>query len=61
MDPVVGDYRALLLRLHHLDDSSVGLDVRCVVYLVEHDLGGVAYPDRGRCAGLVHRVVGEHV
>ena len=59
--PVVGDSGALLLCLHHLDDGPVRLDVRGVVDLVEHDLGGVPYPDRSGGPGLVHRVVGEPV
>ena len=61
VDPVVGDIGALLLRLHHLDDRPVRLDVRGVVDLVEHDLGRVPYPDRSGGPGLVHRVVGEPV
>ena len=61
MYPVVGDSGALLLRLHHLDDGPVGLDVCGVVYLVEHNLRCVTYSDRSRGPGLVHRVVGESV
>jgi len=61
VDPVVGDNRALLLCLHHLHHSPVGLDVRRVVDLVEHDLRGVAYPDSRRGPRPVHRVVGESV
>ena len=59
--PVVGDSGALLLRLHHLDDGPVGLDVCGIVYLVEHNLRCVTYSDRSRGPGLVHRVVGESV
>ena len=59
--PVVGDGGALLLRLHHLDDGPVRLDVCSVVYLVEHNLRRVTYPDRSRGPGFVHRVVGESV
>ena len=59
--PVVGDCGALLLRLHHLDDGPVRLDVCGVVDLVEHYLGRVPYPDRSGGPGLVHRVVGEPV
>ena len=59
--PVVGDSGALLLRLHHLDDGPVRLDVCGVVDLVEHYLGRVPYPDRSRGPCLVHRVVGEPV
>ena len=61
VDPVVGYHRALLLALHHLHDRAVGLDVRGVEDLVEHDLRGVADPDGGGGSGLVHRVVGEPV
>ena len=61
VDPVVSHYRALLLRLHHLDNSPIGLDVCRVVYLVEHDLRRFTDPDGGRSTGLVHRVVREHV
>ena len=59
--PVVGDSCALLLRLHHLDNGPVRLDVCSVVYLVEQNLGRVAYPDRSRGSCFVHRVVGESV
>ena len=59
--PVVGDSGALLLRLHHLDDGPVRLDVCSVVYLIEHNLRRVTYSDRSRGPGLVHRVVGESV
>ena len=61
VDPVVGDSGALLLRLHHLDNGPVRLDVCGVVDLVEHYLGRVAYPDRRGGTRLVHRVVGEPI
>ena len=61
VDPVVGDLGVLLLPLHHLDDGPVGLQVGRVVDLVEHHLGRVPDADGGRCAGPVHRVVGEEV
>ena len=61
MYPVVCNSCTLLFSLHHLDDSAIGLKVGRVVYLVEHYLGRVSYPNSGRGPSLVHCVVGEYI
>ena len=59
VNPVVGDFRTWRLRLHHLHNGTVGLQMANVPHFVVEDLGRITDGQHRRSARQVNGVVGE--
>ena len=59
VDPVVGDFSTWCFALHHLDNSSIGLQMTDIPHFVVEDLGCITNGQHRRGARQVNAIVGE--
>ena len=59
MNPIVGDLCSRRLGLHHLHNSTIGLQMANIPHFVVEDLRRITNGKNRGCTGEVNAVVGE--